>query len=158
MLYYVSVTKLFVKMKHKLLYLFLLLVIVTTACIKSTPQNQPAPTPSGTFTGEFKVLRRHTDKLPWDSVKTTLTVQFNTPAYTYTVSGLDTSTLHVASNGTFGISAPYIYFTDQLANSSPTRWHLNGYYNYNYDGTTLIMVVSSSDTLVAGYNLKKTSN
>jgi len=145
-------------MKHKLLYLFLSLSIIATGCVKSTPNNQPAPTPSGTFTGEFKVLHRHSDKLPWDSVKTNLTVQFNTPAYTYAVSGLDTSTLHIASHGTFGISAPYISFTDQLANTSPTEWHLNGYYVYNFDGVSLIMYVSSSDTLVAGYNLKLKSN
>lgn len=145
-------------MKHKLLFLFLSLIILATGCAKSTPNNQPVPTPSGTFTGEFKVLHRHTDKLPWDSVKTNLTVQFNTPAYTYVVSGLDTSTLHVASHGTFGVSGPYISFTDQLANIAPTEWHLNGYYAYNFDGTTLIMYVSSSDTLTAGYNLKLKSN
>jgi hypothetical protein len=146
-------------MKHKLLFLFLSLIIVATGCIKGSSKNAPAPTPSGTFTGEFKVAHRHSDKLPWDSVKTNLTVRFNTPAYTYTVSGLDTSTLHVASHGTFGVSAPYIYFTDAEVNTFPTtRWHLNGYWAYNYDGTNLIMYVSSSDTLVAGYSLKKTSN
>lgn len=147
-------------MKHKLLYLFLLLVIVATGCIKSSPKNQPAPTPSGTFTGEFKVLHRHTNKTTWDSVKTNITVKFNTPGFTYAVSGLDTSTLHAASQGTFGVSAPYIYFTDANATAAGTEkmWHLNGYYLYNFDGTNLIMYVSSVDTLVAGYNLKKTSN
>ena len=145
-------------MKHKLLILFLSLIIVAAGCIKSTPNIQPAPIPSGTFIGEFKGLHRHSDKLPWDSVKTNLTVQFNTPAYTYIVSGLDTSALHVASHGTFGVSAPYIYFSDQLASSSPTEWHLNGYYAYSFDGTNLIMYVSSSDTLAAGYNLKLKSN
>ena len=145
-------------MKHKLLFLFLSLIIIGTGCIKSAPDNQPAPTPSGTFTGEFKVMHRHSDKVSWDSVKTNLTVQFNTPAYTYVVSGLDTSTLHVASHGTFGISSPYISFTDELANTLPTEWHLNGLYAYNFDGTNLIMYTSSSDTLVAGYNLKIKSN
>ena len=145
-------------MKHKLLFLFLSLIVIVTGCMKSTPDNQPAPTPSGTFTGVFKVMHRHSDKLSWDSVKTNLTVQFNTPGYTYAVSGLDTSTLHVASHGTFGISSPYISFTDQLANTSPSEWHLNGLYAYNFDGTNLIMYVSSSDTLVAGYNLKLKSN
>ena len=145
-------------MKHKILYLFLLLVVVAAGCIKSTPKNQPAPTPSGTFTGEFKVLHRHTDKVPYDSVKTSLTVQFNTPAYTYAVSGVDTSTLHVASHGTFGISAPYIYFNDVATSVVPTQWHLTGYYLYNFDGTNLVMYVASSDTLVAGYSLKKIPN
>ncbi|MBS1522719.1 MAG: hypothetical protein JST50_17100 [Bacteroidetes bacterium] len=147
-------------MKHKLLYLFLLLVIVVAGCIKSTPNNQPAPTPSGKFSGIFKVAHRHTTTSNWDSVKTTLNVQFNTPAYTYAVSGVDTSTLHVASYGTFGISSPYIQFTDQtwVQPVTGTKWHLNGYYLYNYDGTNLIMYVSSGDTLVAGYSLKKTSN
>lgn len=149
-----------INMKHKLLYLFLFLVIVATGCIKSAPKNQPAPTPSGTFTGEFKVLHRHSNKLPWDSVKTNLIVQFNTPAYTYVVSGLDTSTLHTASQGTFGVSAPYIYFTDANANAAGTEkmWHLNGYYLYNFDGANLVMYVSSADTLIAGYNLKLKSN
>jgi len=145
-------------MKHKLLYLFLLLVIVATGCIKSSPKNQPAPTPSGTFKGEFKVIHRHTSTANWDSVKTNITVQFNTPGFTYLVSGLDTSTLHATSQGTFGVSAPYIHFTDANTTGTAKTWHLNGYYIYNYDGTNLIMYVSSADTLVAGYNLKKTSN
>jgi hypothetical protein len=145
-------------MKHKLLFLFLSLIVIATGCVKGSSKNQPAPTPSGTFTGEFKVLHRHTDKAAWDSAKTSLTVLFNTPAYTYAVSGLDTSTLHVASHGTFGISAPYIYFTDAEANNLLTRWHLNGYWVYNFDGKNLVMYISSSDTLVAGYNLKLKSN
>jgi hypothetical protein len=147
-------------MKHKLLYLFISLAIVATGCVKSASNSQPAPTPSGTFTGEFKVLHRHTNKVAWDSVKTNLTVRFNTPGYTYVVSGLDTSTLHAASQGTFGVSSPYISFTDANATAAGTEkmWHLNGYYLYNFDGTNLIMYVSTSDTLAAGYNLKKTSN
>lgn len=146
-------------MKHKLLFLFLSLIIVASSCVKSSVKTAPAPVPSGTFTGEFEVLHRHSNKLPWDSLKTNLTVQFNTPAYTYNVSGLDTSTLHVASHGTFGISAPYIYFTDAEANTSPTtKWHLNGYWLYNFDGTKLLMYITSSDTLAAAYNLKLKSN
>ena len=149
-------------MKLKLLSLFSLLTILAilaTGCLKTPKAVAPAPAPSGIFTGEFKLLHRHTDKVPFDSTKATITVNLQTPAFSYTVTG-DTSTLHAGSFGTFGVSGPYILFNDKTysATAPITKTHLSGYYLYNYDGTNLIMYASSSDTLVLGYTLKKTSN
>ncbi|HEY4195140.1 MAG TPA: hypothetical protein VGM63_06375 [Mucilaginibacter sp.] len=146
-------------MKHSLLYLFLLLLIITTGCLKSGSNNTvPPPIPSGTFTGQFKFYHRHTNTVPYDSLKANITVTFKTPAYTYAVTG-DTATIHAGSYGTFGVSVPYMIFNDNTYNPKAyTKTHLSGEYLYNYDGTNLILQASSVDTLVLGYVLKKTSN
>jgi hypothetical protein len=146
-------------MKLKLLSLFSLLTILATGCLKTPQAVAPAPVPSGIFTGEFKLLHRHTNKAPFDSTKATITVNLQTPAFSYAVTG-DTSTLHAGSYGTFGVSGPYILFNDKTYSTTAAaiKTHLSGYYLYNYDGTNLIMYASSSDTLVLGYTLKKTSN
>jgi len=70
-------------MKHKILYLFLFLVIVAAGCIKSSNSAPPPPIPSGTFSGQFKLYQRHTDKVPYDSLITNITVNFKTPDFTY---------------------------------------------------------------------------
>lgn len=146
-------------MKNKLLYLLPLLVILFEGCAKSH-SNTPAPTiPSGTFTGQFKLYHRHTDQVPYDSLTTNITLNLTTPAYTFTITG-DTSTLHAGSYGTFGINSPYMIFNDKTYSSTApvTKTHLSGYYLYNYDGTNLLLYASSSDTLILGYTLKKTTN
>jgi hypothetical protein len=146
-------------MKHKLLYLFFLLGIVVAGCIKSSPKTQPAPVPSGTFTGQYELFHRHTYKDPWDTVKTDLTIKFSSVDNTYNVTGA-TTTIHADSHGTFTILSPYIGFTDQTYSSTDTSKvaHLQGYYNYGYDGTNLTIYASSADTLLLGYTLKKTAN
>jgi hypothetical protein len=147
-------------MKHKILYLLLFVIgALSAGCIKGSSTTPVPPTPSGTFNGEFKVLHRSNDKVPYDSLKTTLSVNFSTSDYTYSVTG-DTTTLHAGSYGSFSIASPYIGFSDKTySTTSPgTKWHLTGYYLYNYDGTNLIMYASSSDTLVIGYSLKKVTN
>ncbi len=145
-------------MKHLILYLFFSLLIITTGCIKSASNPPPPPIPSGTFTGQFKLYHRHTDKVPYDSLKANIIVTFKTPDYTYAVTG-DTSTLHAGSYGTYGVSVPYMIFNDKTYNpNSYTKTHLSGAYLYNYDGITLILQATSVDTLILGYVLKKTSN
>lgn len=145
-------------MKHKLPYLFLLLVITATGCLKTTQTSQPAPTPSGTFSGQYLRFHRHTSIGPFDTIKTNLTVKFSTTDNTYNVTSATTS-IHANSYGTFVMSSPYIGFTDQTYSSSDTSKtaHLSGYYSYGYDGTNLTMYASSGDTLLIGYSLKKTN-
>jgi hypothetical protein len=146
-------------MKHKLLYLFLFLAIVAAGCVKSSSSAPPPPIPSGTFSGQFKLYQRHTDKVPYDSLITNITVNFKTPDYTYAVTG-DTTTLHAGSYGTYGISGSYMIFNDKTYSPTApyTKSHLSGGYLYNYNGTDLLLYASSSDTLILGYSLKKTSN
>jgi hypothetical protein len=149
-------------MKNKLLYLLPLLVLVILAegCLKTHTDAIPAAAiPSGTFVGQFKLYHRHTDKVPYDSLTANITVNLVSSGYTYTVTG-DTTTLHAGSYGTYGISSPYMIFNDKTYSASApvTKTHLSGYYLYNYDGTNLLLYASSSDTLILGYSLKKTSN
>ena len=145
-------------MKHSILYLVLSLLIISTGCMKTASTPAPPPIPSGTFTGQFKLYHRHTDKVPYDSLKANITVTFKTPDYTFAVTG-DTTTLHAGSYGTYGVSVPYMIFNDKTYNpNSYTKTHLSGAYLYNYDGTTLILQATSADTLILGYVLKKTSN
>jgi len=146
-------------MKHKILYLFLSSAVLLTACLKTVQPPPPPPVPSGTFTGVYKRFHRSTGTGPYDTVQTNLTVKFSIPDYTYTVTG-DTSTIHAGSYGAFGITSPYIGFADKTysAKSTSTKAHLNGYYNYSYDGTNLLIYATSSDTLLIGYTLKKSSN
>ena len=145
-------------MKHSILYLVLSLLIISTGCMKTASTPAPPPIPSGTFTGQFKLYHRHTDKVPWDSLKANITVTFKTPDYTFAVTG-DTTTLHAGSYGTYGVSVPYMIFNDKTYNpNSYTKTHLSGAYLYNYDGTTLILQATSVDTLILGYVLKKTAN
>ena len=147
-------------MKNKLLYLFPLLAILAEGCFKTNTNPVPAlPIPSGTFAGQFKLYHRHTDKVPYDSTMANITVKLVASGYTYSVTG-DTTTLHAGSYGTYGISAPYMIFNDKTFSASApiTKTHLSGYYLYNYDGTNLLLYASSSDTLILGYALKKTSN
>jgi hypothetical protein len=146
-------------MKHKILYLLLLLIIIAAGCVKSASNTPPPPVPAGTFSGQFKLYHRHTDKVPYDSLITNITVTFKTPDFTYAVTG-DTTTLHAGSYGTYGVSVPYMIFNDKTYSPTApyTKTHLSGEYLYNYDGTTLILQASSLDTLILGYVLKKTSN
>lgn len=147
-------------MKNKLLYLLPLLVILAEGCFKTNTNPVPAPpAPSGTFAGQFKLYHRHTDKVPYDSLTANITIKLVASGYTYTVTG-DTTTLHAGSYGTYGISSPYMIFNDKTFSASApvTKTHLSGYYLYNYDGTNLLLYASSSDTLILGYALKKTSN
>ena len=147
-------------MKNKLLYLLLLLVILAVGCAKTHNDGLPASAiPSGTFAGQFKFYHRHTNQVPYDSLMANISVKLSSSDYTFTVTG-DTATLHAGSYGTWGINSPYMIFNDKTYSSTApiTKTHLSGYYLYNYDGTNLILYASSSDTLILGYTLKKTTN
>jgi hypothetical protein len=146
-------------MKLRLFYFLPLLLVFCTGCLKSATTT-PAPiVPSGTFTGEFRYLHRKTDKVPFDTLKATITVKLLTTNFTYTVTG-DTANVHAGSYGTFGLNSPYMTFTDKTypIAGTPTKQHLNGSYLYYYDGTTFQMLAYSLDTLAVQYDLKKTSN
>jgi len=146
-------------MRHTLLYLSFLFAIVATGCLKTTQKTQPAPTPDGTFSGQYQRFHRHNGIGPWDTLKTNLTVKFSTTDYSYMVTSA-TASIHANSYGTFGITSPYIGFTDQTYSASDTSKvaHLAGYYLYSYNGTNLTIYATSADTLVIGYNLTKTTN
>ena len=142
-------------MKNKLLYLLPLLAVFVTGCLKRTSDIPPTPALSGTFTGQFRLLHRSTNKVPFDTTKTNLTITL-TSTGNYTVTG-DTSVVHAGSNGKYAASAPYINFVDKTypISGTPTKTHLNGIYQFYYDGSVFQMLAYSLDTLALQYDLKK---
>lgn len=149
-------------MKFKLLYVLLLLITFGTACKKIAYTGPPPPVvPSGTFTGTFRYLHRHTNKVPFDTLQANITIKLltNTDPFTYTVTG-DTATVHAGSYGSFSLTAPYMVFTDKTypTSGTPTKQHLNGAYLYYYDGSVFQMLAYNADTLGVQYDLKKTGN
>jgi hypothetical protein len=146
-------------MKLRLLYLlsFLLLVVLWTGCVKSNSVG-PAAEPSGTYSGEFRIVRRNLGpaSVTFDTLrKANIVVNINGATKAYTVSG-DTATAHAGSHGTFAISAPLINFTDVTYPKSgvPEKTHLSGTYVYYFDGT-LLQMAAGPDTLSLQYDLKK---
>jgi hypothetical protein len=144
-------------MKHKLLYLLLILMVLGTSCLKKATV-VPVAEPSGVFSGQFRLLERKSGASAIDTLeKATISISLNGGTKAYTVTG-DTS-VHAGSFGTYTISSPYILFTDKTypTTGTPTKTHLNGTYQYYYDGTTFQML-AGNDTLNLQYDLKKTSN
>jgi hypothetical protein len=142
-------------MKHKILYALPIVTVLLAGCF-GKPKVVPALIPSGTFTGQFRLLHRHTDTAPFDTTTANITVTLQTPAYTYTVTG-DTSTVHAGSNGTWGTNGSYIIFNDKTLpkDGNSAKTHLSGVYLFQYDGTTLQMKANALDTLSLQYDLKK---
>jgi hypothetical protein len=147
-------------MKKNLLYTLLIFLALASGCAKETVDSSTTvPVPSGTFTGQFRLLHRSTDKVPFDTTSANIVLTLTTPAYTYTVTG-DTSTLHAGSYGGYSLNSTEILFTDKTYPTSgvPKKTHLNGLYLYYYDGSTFQMLAYSSDTLSLEYDLKKSTN
>lgn len=142
-------------MKHKILYALPVVILLLAGCA-GKPKVQPALIPSGTFTGQFRLLQRSSDTKPFDTTAANITVTLQTPSYTYTVTG-DTSTVHAGSYGTWGTSGAYIIFNDKTFPKSGvvSKTHLSGAYLFQYDGTTLQMKANALDTLSLQYDLKK---
>lgn len=142
-------------MKHKLIYLLPLLLALGTGCLKSH-QNTPLPEPSGTFSGQFKILHKTLSTNVIDTLKkANISIILNGGTKVYSVTG-DTSTAQAGSFGTYTISSPFINFNDKTysATSTSTKTHLRGLYQYYYDGTALI-IAAGSDTLSLQYDLRR---
>ena len=144
-------------MSKKLFYPLLLLALFGVACIKETATSIPASGPSGTFTGQFRLLRRSTDKVPFDTTKANLSITLNSVSNSFAIGG-DTTIVHAGSHGSYTISAPFINFTDQTLSktSAQAKAHLSGLYQYYYDGTVFQLLAYSADTLSLQYDFKRT--
>jgi hypothetical protein len=147
-------------MKLKIyLPLLLLLVLIAGACVKSNVgPTTPLVIPSGTFTGKFSYFHRKTDNIPYDTLTSNIILTMTGTAGTYAVTG-DTTTLHAGSFGSFQINSNYLSFADKTfpLTGIPKKIHLSGVYLYQFDGTNLVMVSGSSDTLGYTYQLTKTN-
>jgi len=142
-------------MKIKLNYLVPFLAVLIAGCTKNV-QQQPVQLPTGTFAGQFLRVHVNTTTLKYDTVKANL--QLSLSATTgFKVTG-DT-TLHAGSYGSYAVNAYYMQFNDQTINtpSLSTKYHLNGVYQYEYNGSQLDIVASYSDTLSYQYILTKSN-
>jgi hypothetical protein len=132
-------------------------ILFASACTKIN-DNQPAVVlPTGTFTGQFLKIRLNpvTSKYDTSTAALQLTLSQSTG---FTVTG-DTTTLHAGSYGSYAANAYYIQFVDQTYNAAKpgSKYHLQGVYNYLYNGTQLVMYVNYSDTLSLQYNFAKSN-
>jgi hypothetical protein len=150
-------------MKLKLPHLLPLLLLLAAGCANN---NNIAPTPTtplpvGTFSGHFTLYHYHAQTKVTDSTKANLNLSLE-PATGFKITG-DTTTLHAGSYGSFVVNGMQntINFADFTYPPSgvTTKVHLNGLYNYRYDGTTLQIAMNGPlDTLTYYYYMKKTGN
>ena len=143
-------------MNAKYTYLLALLFLCYTGCGKiNTNVPNSIIVPSGNFTGVFK--RVHVKKGVYDTLKANilLSMSVNTG---FRITG-DTATVHAGSYGSYAVSNDYttIQFLDATSATKglTPKVHLNGVYNYLYDGSRLQIVANSAlDTLSYQYDLK----
>ena len=143
-------------MKIKLNYFIPFLAVLITGCTKLNDQQSTVPLPTGTFSGQFLRVHVNTSTLKYDTVKANL--QLSLSATTgFKVTG-DT-TLHAGSYGSYAVNTYLIQFNDQTINtpSLSTKYHLNGVYNYEYNGTQLDIFATYADTLSYQYILTKSN-
>ncbi|MES2266219.1 MAG: hypothetical protein V4520_05645 [Bacteroidota bacterium] len=142
-------------MMKKLIYFLPALLILAAGCFNNN-NSTPIPNPEGTFTGEFRLVRRLPNVTKLDTAKANIQLVI-TPGVGFKVLG-DTSTVHAGSKGHYGIAGNGIRFVDSTYKAGNyTKRHLQGDYLFVYNGTNLQMVLNSADTLSLQYDLKKTN-
>nr|WP_294943741.1 hypothetical protein [uncultured Mucilaginibacter sp.] len=144
-------------MKKGLTYLLPVTAIVILMGIGCTANKtaEPAPTPVGTFNGQFRRLHRAKGAAKIDTTKANIQLVLEQGG-AYKVLG-DTATLHAGSKGTYAANAGVMAFQDATFSAlSTSKIHLFGYYAYYYDGSSVLqMVLNSADTLSLQYDLKR---
>jgi len=149
-------------MKNKFCYLPLLLLAITSGCVnQKNPTPAPEQAPQGTFNGKFTRYVRHLSGKVDSSATANLQLSMQ-PATGFKVTG-DTATVHAGSYGGYSTNtqSAQILFNDVTnpPTINPPKTHLNGIYNYRYDGTTFQMAVfGPADTITYYYKFTKTGN
>ncbi|RCH56475.1 hypothetical protein DJ568_01045 [Mucilaginibacter hurinus] len=131
--------------------------IILTGCLKEDRDNTPIPAPEGKFNGKLVVIKRkHVTgaEYRFDTVKTDIKLTMKVDSG-YQVT--DTTGTHAPSRGTYAYNYYYIQFTDKTLPDTSKKRHLNGTYQYWYDGT-LLKIGAANDTIKVVYDLKKTAN
>jgi len=127
----------------KLFYLLPIAAFIffASACSKINDNQPTVVLPTGTFTGQFLKIHLNpvTSKYDTSTAALQLTLSQSTG---FTVTG-DTTTLQAGSYGSYAANAYYIQFVDQTYNAAKpsSKYHLQGVYNYLYNGTQLVIVV-----------------
>jgi len=151
-------------MKLRILYLFPFLpvfLLVMSGCGGSGTSSNPTPNvPNGTFSGTFTLYYLHDKTGVIDTSTATLNLSMQKTGFAVTG---DTSKVHAGSYGGYIVNSTYtaIDFVDKTypTSGTPTKVHLNGVYQYTFNGTTLQMEAQSAyDTLHYSYNLNRTGN
>jgi hypothetical protein len=142
-------------MNTKYTYLLALLFLLGAGCGKiDTKVPNSILVPSGNFTGVFR--RVHVKNGKYDTLKASLMLNMSVNSG-FKITG-DTATVHAGSYGSYAISSDYtsVQFLDLTsATKGPApKVHLNGTYNYLYNGTRLQIVANSAlDTLSYQYDM-----
>lgn len=139
----------------RLIYFLPALLLLAAGCFNN---DNPTPViaPEGTFTGEFRLLRKLPNIAKIDTQKATIQLVI-TPSVGFKVLG-DTTTLHAGSRGHYGFSGNSARFIDSTFKANKyTKRYLQGDYLYVYNGTILQLVRTSGDTVSYQYDLKKTN-
>lgn len=127
--------------------------IMATGCLSNKNESTPIPSPSGTFDGQFRVLRKKTTGAGYDTVQRDTIRLTIKPDSGYKVTG-DT-TEHAGSHGSYEYNYYYIGFDDATYKTTSPKRHLDGVYQYYYDGKIFQIARNYSDTLKLQYDLKK---
>ena len=140
------------------LYLLPFLLALYMGCGPSSNTPTPDSLPLGTFTGPYTYVHTRFNTGVTDTTRGILILNIETATgYKVTV---DTSK-HAGSYGVCYVnsSTGYINFVDKTAPASgtPAKIHLNGLYQYSYDGTNFQLAQEGAlDTTAIIYNFKKT--
>jgi hypothetical protein len=133
------------------------LVFLLSACSKINDAQPTAVLPTGNFTGQFLKIHLNPSTSKYDTLKALLNLTLS-QSTGFAVTG-DTTTLHAGSFGSYAANAYYMQFIDQTYNSTKPgiKNHLEGVYNYAYNGTKLVVYVNYSDTLSLQYSFTKSN-
>jgi len=151
-------------MKFRILFLspFLsVFLFLLSSCGGTQTSSNPTPNvPSGTFSGTFTLYYLHDKTGVIDTSTTTLTLSMQKTGFAVTG---DTSKVHAGSYGAYIVNSNYtgIDFVDKTfpASGTPAKVHLNGVYQYTFNGTIFqLNAASAYDTLTYSYNLTRTGN
>jgi len=144
-------------MKRKLFYLFPFLTPLANYFNNKSAASSPGVVPQGIFTGQFRLLQFSKKTGVFDTVSAN--IQLSMEQTGYSVTG-DTSTVQAGSYGPYAINTinSTIDFQDKTYPHTgvPTKTHLNGVYQYYYDGKVFQLLANSVlDKMSLQYDLKK---
>lgn len=145
-------------MKSFYLLPFVALILLTSACSKSNDTQPTVVLPTGTFTGQFLKIHLNPTTSKYDTSKAALQLTLSQSAG-FAITG-DTTTLHAGSYGSYAANAYYMQFVDKTYNAAAKfngKYHLEGVYNYAYNGSQLVIYANYADTLSLQYQFTKSN-
>lgn len=133
--------------------LLLALVTIGYGCSKTSYDTTPQLVPMGSFSGNFTKIHLNSKTQIIDTSKAIITLAISNTGL-FKITG-DTLKIHAGSHGMATLYSGYIQFIDSTATViNPPKIHLNGIYQYYYDGS-IFQLGASNDTLKVLYDLKK---